>query len=163
MGYTTEFRGQFQLDRPLAPEHRTYLIMFASTRRMRRSEFKVRQLEDPVREAVGLPVGPQGCYFVGGGGFAGQDEDASVSDANQPPDDQPGLWCQWVPTEDGAGIEWDGGEKFYSYVEWLEYLIAHFLAPWGYRLNGRVRWRGEEFDDIGTIVVEDNEVSTEEA
>jgi hypothetical protein len=32
----------------------------------------------------------------------------------------PGFWCQWVPSADGCGIEWDGGEKFYAYDKWLQ-------------------------------------------
>lgn len=73
------------------------------------------------------------------------------------------YYCQWVPTEDGTGLEWDKGEKFGSYVEWLEYLIQHFFEPWGIVLNGSVRWRGEEFDDLGVIEVKDNQISARSA
>jgi hypothetical protein len=38
----------------------------------------------------------------------------------------------------------------------LEYLIDHFLAPWGYVLNGEVNWQGEREDDTGKIIVADN-------
>ena len=72
----------------------------------------------------------------------------------------PGVWNQWVPDESRKYIEWDGGEKFYEYVEWIKYLIDHFLAPWGIVVNGSVEWRGEDWGDTGTISVEDNEVST---
>jgi len=75
----------------------------------------------------------------------------------------PELYCQWVPGADGATLEWDGGEKFYAYVEWLEYLIEHFLAPWGHRVNGEVKWFGEDRDDIGAITVVDNVVTTKVA
>ena len=51
---------------------------------------------------------------------------------------QPGLWCGWRPNEDGTVIEHDGGEKFYDYTEWIQYLVHHFLEPWGYKLNGDV-------------------------
>ncbi len=76
--------------------------------------------------------------------------------------DVPGFWCQWVPTEDGMGLEWDGNEKFYNYVEWLEYLIEKFFIPWGIKLNGEVEWEGEESGDLGIIIVKDNEVTTKE-
>ena len=72
--------------------------------------------------------------------------------------DAPGVWCQWIPCDEGAGIEWDGVEKFYNYIEWLDYLIDHFLKPWGYVLNGEVEWQGEERNDLGRIVVRDNAV-----
>lgn len=71
---------------------------------------------------------------------------------------QPGLWCQWRPNDTGTAIEWDEGEKFYDYIEWIEYLVAHFLAPWGYRLEGEVYWDGEETDDRGIIRIKDNVV-----
>lgn len=182
MGYTTTFKGRFDLDKPLTPEHALYLVKFNETRRMKRDAAKAEALPDPVRLAVQLPIGDDGAYFVGGGGFHGQDDDPSVVDHNcapgeptyderikaggyakakSKPDAQPGLWCQWTPTEDPAGIEWDQGEKFYHYVEWLKYLIKHFLGVWGYSLSGRVTWQGEEHGDHGTIVVSNNEVQTE--
>jgi len=72
----------------------------------------------------------------------------------------PGFWCQWIPTEDGWGLEWDGNEKFYDYVAWMEYLIKNFFIPWGIKVNGEIEWEGEESGDLGKIVVKDNVVST---
>lgn len=163
MGYTTDFNGEFELNKPLAENHAAYLSKFAETRRMKRSAIAASRLPDTVREAVGLSVGDDGEYFVGGVGYAGQDNDVSVIDHNSPPNHQPGLWCQWVPNDDGSAIVWDGGEKFYAYVEWLEYLIKNFLAPWGYVLNGEVEWIGEDSNDRGKIVVKNNTVKTKVA
>jgi hypothetical protein len=185
MGYTTDFNGRFELDRALDANHAAYLRQFAETRRMKRDEDEAATLPDPKREAVGLPVGPEGAYFVGGDGFAGQGRDSSILCFNTAPGQpdtngatdwreawdrkremiragecQPGLWCQWVPSEDGQAIEWDGGEKFYEYEAWLRYIVENFLKPWGYVLNGQVTWSGEESDDMGVLIVEDNEVST---
>jgi len=72
----------------------------------------------------------------------------------------PGIHCQWVPSGDLLSIEYDGGEKFYNYTEWIEYLIKEFLIPWGYTLNGKVYWSGEDDDDTGFITVTDNDVRT---
>jgi hypothetical protein len=160
MGYHTEFQGSFRLDKPLSEDHKNYLNKFSSTRRMQRNELKAAELHDPIREKVQLPVGEDGAYFVGGTGFAGQDRDDSIVEYNYPPSGQPGFWCQWVPNSDGTCIEWDEGEKFYFYVEWVEYLINNFLKPWGYTINGKVSWRGESFHDIGTIMITDNVVMT---
>ena len=82
-----------------------------------------------------------------------------MTDSNKPPTGQPGLWCQWTPNDDGTAIVWDGGEKFYDYVAWLEYLVKNFLKPWGYVLNGTVNWSGEDQGDVGKIVAKDNKVS----
>lgn len=163
MGYTTTFEGQFNLDRPLAQEHAIYLRKFAETRRMDRNAQIAATFPDPIREAARLPIGSNGDYFVAGEGVCGQDRDDSVLNYNSPPKSQPGLWCQWVPGDDDQSIVWDGSEKFYNYVGWLEYIVNHFLSPWGYKLNGTVEWHGEEYDDVGRIVVKDNVVKAQRA
>lgn len=71
--------------------------------------------------------------------------------------------CQWVPTEDGKGIEWDEGEKFYRYTEWLEVLIDRYFEPWGIVVSGSVKWAGEDNEDMGIITVDENAVSAKEA
>lgn len=159
MGYTTDFEGEFKLDRPLSPEHRAYLAAFNATRRMARNAAMTERMIDPLRSAVGLPVGPGGAYFVGAASSDyGQARTPDIVDYNGPPPGQPGLWCQWVPSDDGTAIVWDGGEKFYNYVEWLEYLLEHFLIPWGYALSGEVTYQGEESSDFGKIVVTETSV-----
>jgi hypothetical protein len=55
-------------------------------------------------------------------------------------------------------IEWDGGEKFYYFIEWMEYLISKILAPRGYVVNGSISWQGEELHDTGVFEVNDNMV-----
>lgn len=159
MGYTTEFEGVFVLDKPLTSEHATYLLAFSQTRRMQRDATVTAKRSDAARECVGLPVGADGGYFVGEGGSFGQGRGDGILDYNRPPAGQPGLWCKWAPTEDLAGIAWDGCEKFYDYVDWLQYLIENFLRPWGYTLSGEVAYQGEDPDDFGKIVVDDNTVT----
>lgn len=144
MGYTTDFVGQFNINKKLDPETHEFLKKLAETRRMKRN--------------VGPEYGVEGEFYVEGKGYMGQDDDSNVIDHNRPPSTQPGLWLQWVPTEDGTAIVWDEGEKFYNYVEWVEYLIEKILAPRGYILNGKVDWRGEEFYDMGCIIIENNQV-----
>jgi hypothetical protein len=158
MGYTTDFWGEFKLDKKLTPEHAAYLRKFNDTRRMQRDAEKTAKRPDPVREAVGLPVGIEGGYFVGAGDHAGQEHSEDVLEYNSPPSGQPGLWCQWTVGEDEQSIVWDEGEKFYSYIGWLKYIIEHFLKPWGYLVNGATGWQGEDADDFGKIIVENNRV-----
>jgi hypothetical protein len=126
--------------------------------------------------------GYMGEYFVGGGGSMGQDHDDSIIDYNsasgnigwqdykgdwalkQEMEDQlnkdslkqPGLWLQWELSSDGTELGWDGNEKFYHYIEWLQYLIQHFFEKWGIKLNGEVVWQGEESNDFGKIIITDN-------
>lgn len=146
MGYTTEFSGVFLFDKKLDEDTHKFLEKLAYTRRMKRN----------VDENI---YGVEGEFYVDGKGFAGQEHEDNIVDYNNPPGEQPSLWLQWIPTEDGCGLMWDGGEKFYAYVPWLKYLIKKIFKPRGYVLNGDVKWRGEDFDDIGTICVKDNKVT----
>lgn len=141
MGYTTDFFNEsLKLNKQLSLDDKSFLDKLAATRRVKRNV-----------EGYGV----EGEFYVDGKGFMGQDNDSTVVDGNSPPSTQPSLWCQWKPTEDGWGLEWDQGEKFYNYVEWLEYII-NWLEPRGYVLNGSVDWVGEDSDDKGRIVVKDN-------
>jgi hypothetical protein len=159
MGYTTDFSGEFTLDKPLTAEHKAYLLAFNQTRRMKRDPAKLGP--DPIRKAAKLPAGVDGEYYVGSTAEYGQHSTSDILDYNGPPASQPGLWCQWTPTGDGTAIIWDEGEKFYDYVEWAEYLLEHFLTPWGYRVNGAVEWFGEDRGDIGRILIVNNAVTVQ--
>ena len=79
-------------------------------------------------------------------------------DYNAPPRGVPGLWCGWT-VDDNGHIAWDGVEKFYEYVSWLEFLIRTYIKPWGYTLNGTIDYQGEDDEDFGRIIVADNEVT----
>ena len=145
MGYTTEFKGKFSLNKELDNVTFEFLNQLANTRRMKRNLPEI--------------YGYEGEFFTEGTGYRGQDRVENVIDFNNPPYAQPGLWCGWIPTKDRLSIEWDGGEKFYGYIEWIEYIISKILAPRGYILSGVVKWRGEDFDDIGEISIIDNMVN----
>lgn len=78
----------------------------------------------------------------------------------------PSYWCMWVSTvdehyePDGKGLEvsTDGDNKWYEYLDWLRYVIEHFIKPWGVSLSGEVRYEGDELGDSGTIFIKDNVV-----
>lgn len=150
MGYTTTFDGSVSIDPPLNEQEIEFLTKFSESRRMNRKN---------------------GPYFVDGEGYRGQSDDSDVIDFNSPPDGQPGLWCQWIPTENGCSIVWDEGEKFYDSVEWMQYLIDHFLKPGAiakdqlpflqanHICNGMIDAEGEEYGDLWRLVVKNNKVS----
>lgn len=76
----------------------------------------------------------------------------------------PGAWCPWVPGEMGTTIRYTDEEiNGYSITEWLQVVVDRFLKPWGYVLNGRAQWAGEEAGDLGVIAVRDNEVRDADA
>lgn len=111
MVYTTEFEGQFDLDKPLTNEQRKTLEAL------------------PIKRFHDMQSGPSSTFC-----------------------------CRWNPTPNGTSIRWSGNGKFYNYVEWLEHIVEEFLKPWGYVLNGRMNWAGEEIFDIGMILVKNNVV-----
>ncbi len=181
MGYTTDFYGSLKLSRPATEKERDYINLISSTRRVKRDVNKLMSLYNGEH---GNPFakgntpeeiyGHEGEYFAKDDNNFGQDNDGSIIDINLAPGEteflagrkkiklgQPGLWCQWIVTEDGTELTWDGGEKFYNYVEWLEYYIKHFFEPWGIKLNGEIEWAGEDREDMGKIVVTDNVVKTQ--
>lgn len=150
MGYTTTFNGQVAVEPPLNPAEIAYLAHFADSRRHQR------------------PDGPYNTRNYGWGELA---EDAY----NRPHDGQPGLWCQWIPTADGTGIEWDGNEKFYQATAWMRYVIDHFLKPgahaqgqpgfeaftFDHTVTGLIKAQGDEPGDTWELIVVDNEVAGE--
>lgn len=149
MGYTTDFHGSFKINKALDTETKAIVDGLSTTRRMARN--------------VGKEFGVEGEFYFDNSGNYGQNRTSDIIDYNRPPKTQPGLWCQWQTNELGTIIEWDGNEKFYNYVEWLEYLINKVLAPKGYKLNGEVEWTGEDRGDMGLIKVTNNKVSVKRA
>lgn len=161
MGYTTDFYGSVTFNKPITEELKNYINKFGETRRMKRDVEKIKKtFPDWEKNCFNGNLGVNGEYFVGGNGFMGQDRDDSIVNYNDPPETQPGLWCQWMIDDDG-NLVWDGGEKFYEYGEWLTYLIDNFLAPSGYVCNGEIEFQGEDMNDFGTIHVKDNVVTVE--
>jgi hypothetical protein len=73
----------------------------------------------------------------------------------------PTCYCQWVPSKDLLGLEWDKNEKFYYSKEWLVYLIENFIKPWGYTLNGESPWYIDDFEEAGILKVSNNIVTEE--
>ena len=157
MGYNTDFDGQVTIDPPLNESEISFLSEFATTRRMNRSK---------------------GPLYVEGEGYRGQNGDEDVIDGNRPHPDQPGLWCQWVPTDDGKALKWDEGEKFYHAAEWMKYIVENLLAPsaqgyvarhvnedprlfhftFNHKVNGEILAQGDESSDTWMLVVNNNVV-----
>lgn len=153
MGYTTDFTGHVTVTPPLNAAEASFLFAFADSRRHQR------------------PEGPYGTRDYGYGEL-GRDQD-NRDRYNYPPAGQPSLWCNWAATADGAGIEWNGAEKFYSADTWMQYLIDHFLSAGGFAeglpgfeafafdhvVNGTIDAQGEADDDAWLLVVTDNSVN----
>ena len=155
MGYSTNFYGTLSFNKPVAPWLAEYINKFSNTRRMKRDPEKIKEFCPKWGDmCFNGELGDEGQYFIGGN-MDYDKREKDVVDYNRPPAGQPGLWCQWIINDNGE-LEWDGGEKFYEYEAWLDYLIDNFFEPLGYVLNGDIEWQGEESDDFGIIHVKDN-------
>jgi len=112
MGYTTDFLGHIDINPTLNEAEIAYLQAFGHSHRFDRPGGPYEVPANPYAEAQGDrgPSVPAEAY-------------------NRPAPGQPQLWCQWTPCWDGCCLAFDGTEKFYQPVRWLEYLIGHFLEP----------------------------------
>lgn len=150
MERTSKFIGEISIFPALSAEEINYLKQFNSTRH-------TQLLPDP--------------YAIGN--FEPEDlrnaDPDLVMKNSCPQEGQPGLWCNWIPTNDGTAIKWDGAEKSHDMAEWLVYLVEHFIGrtplaktklPFfgGHELNGEVEVVGEQPKDCRKIVVANSQI-----
>jgi len=161
VGYNTDFSGKINVVPPLNEFEISFIKEFSKTRH---------------QGYVGGPYVVTDFVHLTGGEVPGAQ--------NTPPKGQPGLWCDWVSTDDGTAIEWDGGEKFYDSAAWMTYLIDTFLSDgctlmremasgmdpdrfypdefeaftFDHVLNGVIEAQGEETSDHWWLLVKDNVV-----
>lgn len=147
MGYSTEFTGHVTVTPPLNPTEAAYLHAFSECRRQ---------------------TTPEGPYTTTDYSWP---IPAGVVDS--PPEGQPSRWCDWAPTGDAAGMEWNGTEKFDESVAWMQYLIDHFLKPgaaaqglpgfeeftFDHVVDGTIDAQGDMQDDVWKLVVTANTVT----
>jgi hypothetical protein len=158
--------GEFKIEPPLPGNHLAYLDKFSRVRHMKRDVKLLEKLRDPLREAVGLPLGLDGAYYVAG--EIPVDRDPTILNYNEPPLEQPGLWCFWAPTGNGESFAWRDVNKDYDYDTWLKYLIKYFFNPWNYKLSGKIDCcyyfsefvypNGEENEEVEIQYVEEAEL-----
>ena len=156
MGYTTDFIGHIDIAPALNEAELAYLDAFRLSRRFDR---------------------PGGPYEVPSNPYSDDREGVDVDTYNRTAPGQPQLWCQWQACWQGCCLAFDGHEKFYQPVRWMEYLIEHFLQPgaeasrtrlpvfdefsFDHRLNGLVVGCRRDNKELFGIRVRDNVVTTE--
>jgi len=157
MGYTTFFKGKIVIDNCVDKNTKAFLDGLCSTRRMKRNpEILAKRLGISYEECL-QKYGEDAKHYFEDSGNLGQNNTEDVMNYNFPPSNQPGLWCNWCLGEDERSIVWSSGEKFYSYVEWMKYIVDE-LVDRGYNLTGDINWTGEDECDTGTIIVRNNKV-----
>ena len=159
MGYTTWFEGGLTPNKPFKKEFVNYINAF-SEKWHEPEDVEIIKRFDPdwAKHCLDGNLGPYGMYYVGNfdeGSFNKGIIDRSAAKGYT----CPGYRCDWCINEEAGVVEWNGGEKFYQYTDWLIYLIENFFEPAGYILNGEFIWIGEDSEDRGKISVVNNKVS----
>ena len=129
MGYTTEFAGAFEFDRPVDEKLKNYVNRFSDTRRMSRNVEKIKEIYPNWKNlCFNGELGIEGEYFTVDDNDFGQTYDDSIINFNMPPQTQPGLWCQWIISDDGKYTCKQLGEfntpleAFHRYIQELKKL-----------------------------------------
>ena len=164
MGYHTDFNGSFDIifnDKTKEQEVVKLVNGLNGTRRVKRdmslANFPLKKPAAYYGVEGEFYVTPIDCKFIR------KSDDITILNHNYPPSTQPGLWLQWIiedHEDDSFTLEWDGEEKFYNYIAWLEYLIKKIFIPANAVLNGEVEYRGEDWTDTGFITIKDNIVTS---
>jgi hypothetical protein len=136
MGYTTDFEGFITSVKPLPKKIEELFNGICSTRRI------ARDIKN---------YGIEGEFYI-------RNDKLGVIDKNKPPRTQPGLWCHWIYDPSNYRIRWNDSEKFYNYVEWLEYLLNIINIFTECQFSGVILWCGEDKGDCGAIIVKDNQI-----
>lgn len=160
MGYDTNFSGELVMSRRLTEPEHEYLSAFLDTAHYARDTSKLEGIPDPLREAVGLPLGDQGCFFMGRdesvASYMIQYEDTLLEDYDYgPPVNLPDYGTDWYlgGLMDGRDVlRHEDGKSRGLYTDWLAWLVENILTPWGISLNGEVTWDGDDEGDMGRIV-----------
>jgi hypothetical protein len=108
---TTDFVGHVDIEPGLNQDEMEYLTAFSLSRRFDRPE-----------GPYAVPANPMAVLET-------ERDTVDVATYNRVAPGQPELRCQWVPSLEGCCLTFDGNEKFYRPVEWMCYLIQHFLKP----------------------------------
>ena len=166
MGYDTEFEGSFKLSRRVTPDEFDYMRRFNFTRHEAFDVDKLIAEFGDSRGLKGLGYGERGEYYVSAidghcarenacivrGGYMYRPRHYQYGDEKEISPN-----CHWKLTDDGMRLVWDGGEKTYDYIEWLDVTIGIF-EHWGITLSGSVNWHGDDDDDDGNITVLENRI-----
>lgn len=157
MSYTYDLFGTLSVSPPLSPAQVAYIQEFSHSYRHKFAP-KWQSWPNPLREAVGLPVGIDGEYISSAMGTGSDFIDNCMEVDTDTPNNQPSFQCCWTANNKGIVVQWNKLGRTFAPAPWLEYMIEHFFKPWGVMLNGKVECHGEEKDDRTLIVVNNNTV-----
>ena len=181
MGTHTDFTGAIRITPCVAEPLATKLQEFMDIRHMLRNvELLYKLFPDPEdRKELSLfgdgDFGEEGAFFLPRETkdfFARPSESGPYPEAideqnglNMPPEPCPSLYCDLNLLHDKqrncSYLGWNEAEKSYYITDWIE-LIASWLAPRGYHLDGKMFAVVEGGMSFYSITVQDSEVTSEE-
>ena len=149
--------SKFHISGEVTPELLSYINNFSTSRRMKRSNKKIKKLYPNWKDCcLNGELGTDGEYFVCP---EERKKDSSILDYNIPPATQPSLWCDWEIAENNGSyyIQWNGNDGFSYPAPWLQYIVDNFIVPNNLSISGvglSIGGRG----DVFYILAEDNEL-----
>jgi hypothetical protein len=177
MGYETEFRGYLKLSKPLTDEQQRWFNDWSDIRKQHYDSEKLSNYYNGVGSLDG-EYGINGEFF----GYIPTEVRELYEEIkgwkimmewrngknplmfpiegkqNDPPSNQPSLWCEWKIDGNILHFRDDGGSrKFGYYLEWLEYIRINILSKWGIQFEEgySIDWRGDDFEDVGRVSYDD--------
>ena len=158
MGYTTYFEGGFSFNKKISNRLKDYINGFANTRHMLYNTEKIKKDYEFYRIfTYDGNLGENGCLINDTKRLLDGFKSEYVLDYNNN-GVCPSLWAQWIVSDDGTELVWDGGEKFYEYDKWLVFYINNFFKKEDIILNGVSYYFGEDSQDAGFLIVDNNKV-----
>ena len=181
MGYNTDFTGSIRITPRITDPLAEKLEQWLELRHMRRDVEALEQLyaTEEERNAHTLfgdgDFGLEGEFFLPDetkdfdtGFFEEEPYPEGLTDhmaMNYPPKRCPSLYCDLALVHDKSDIcsyiGWTGTENAHEIPDWLK-LLASYLVPRGYRLDGTIFANGESGNDFYYIRVNDEDVRIED-
>ena len=158
MGYKTVWEGCYYVHDKNGKQTRLpkkiadLIIGLSNTRRMERDTCLLAKRLHMSKEKCERLYGQYGERYIEKDHETtfGQTDYPEILNYNQPPPNQPSLWCDFTYNRKSQVIEWRESEKTREGLAWIRY-IANLVHSHGYDLKGHMSWQGEEEDDKGDL------------
>ena len=152
------FQGAFNLTPALSSAQTSYLQAFLAVQHGFWPLKYVRQQSDPVREAVGLPLGADAAYYTGhhSNGLKGRHPFIDKYNTISPgPGNQPHCGnCPWQLSPDDRQLVPDKKKLAAMPLKWLGWLVKYIFTPWKINVTGVASYDDPCTSQEGKIVAE---------
>lgn len=152
------FQGSFNLTPGLSEAQASYLQAFLAVQHGFWPSEYVQQQADPLREAVGLPLGEDAAFYVGhySNGLKGRHPFINKHITISPgPGDQPHCGnCPWQLSPDSSKLVPDKKKLAAMPLKWLGWLVSNILTTWKINVTGVASYDDPCTSQEGRVVAE---------